>query len=278
MIERSPLVERNKENSVTMYLTPDKSDAVLNFSLEESPRRKASTINMIDEQLQEIERMLILHKKAKEEDAANKTRIENASIALSLATPRVDLISPRIDTRETSSFVSPRDLGTARERKYYEYVMDEITEQGKYTGEKYIGKRQGKGVFQYNEGYKYEGNWQNDEMSGYGVLTCADGKVLYAGDWNKGKFDGRGTLYNQNPTVGKFDGSDFQELGGMWVKYEGTFKDSKKNGMGTVSLVNGDLFVGLFVDDIVHGQGSYTKEDGTTIVGLWQNNKLAVQF
>lgn len=249
MVEKIPSDERNKENYNVVYLTPDKS----NQSLDASELNRSSTTNLFDEQIQSIERMLILHKKSQEEH----------------------LTEPK-----NHDYLSVPSSPTMRERAYYQYVCSEESELGKYTGEKYIGKRHGKGVFHYKEGYKYEGGWQNDEMSGYGVLVGANGRVLYAGEWQKGKFHGRGTLYNQDPSLknDRFDGTNFERMGDLWLKYEGSFSNAKKNGIGTVALANGDLFVGSFVNDVVHGQGSYTKADGTTIIGSWQNNKLVSRF
>ena len=40
----------------------------------------------------------------------------------------------------------------------------------------------GKGVFYYEDGNKYEGNFKNDKASGYGILTDNNGTV-YEGEW-----------------------------------------------------------------------------------------------
>jgi len=74
-----------------------------------------------------------------------------------------------------------------------------------------------------------------------------------------------------------FDYTNFDNLGESWVKYEGDFKDDAKDGVGTLYLVNGDKFFGSFVNDRVHGKGSYHIENAQekkVITGEWNTNKL----
>ena len=59
--------------------------------------------------------------------------------------------------------------------------------------------RSGYGVFYYNEGGKYKGNWLNNKMHGKGTLEYADGRVAYQGDWSCDELHGKGVLYNQSP-------------------------------------------------------------------------------
>lgn len=68
---------------------------------------------------------------------------------------------------------------------------------GFYEGQKKNGMRSGYGVFYYNEGGKYKGNWLNNQMHGKGTLQYADGRVAYCGDWYHDQLHGKGILYNQ---------------------------------------------------------------------------------
>ena len=43
----------------------------------------------------------------------------------------------------------------------------------------------------YKNGDKYEGEFQNDNITGKGTLTCADGSI-YTGDFMEGKKNGKG--------------------------------------------------------------------------------------
>jgi hypothetical protein len=50
---------------------------------------------------------------------------------------------------------------------------------------------QGKGVFTWPDGRKYEGEYLNDKKHGFGIFTFKDGRV-YEGEWENGKQHGRG--------------------------------------------------------------------------------------
>ena len=42
----------------------------------------------------------------------------------------------------------------------------------------------GKGIYYYSNGnIKYEGDWVNDDLEGYGKYICEDGEY-YIGQWN----------------------------------------------------------------------------------------------
>ena len=40
----------------------------------------------------------------------------------------------------------------------------------------------GHGIFKWNNGEVYEGNWKNDKADGYGEYQSKDG-VIYKGNW-----------------------------------------------------------------------------------------------
>ena len=142
-----------------------------------------------------------------------------------------------------------------------------------------LGKRHGRGNFFYKEGYKYEGNWKDDKMCGFGTLWIEDRRKGYEGEWEDNCFHGRGTMFNTDlKRVVDFDGTDFTKLKGNWLKFEGLFEKGKKHGIGSLLLANGDVFVGNFINDVVHGKGSYTSKKGATFAGLWQINKLVERY
>ena len=49
----------------------------------------------------------------------------------------------------------------------------------------------GKGVFTWTDGRKYEGDYLNDNKEGFGTFWWPDGKI-YKGNWKGGKQDGEG--------------------------------------------------------------------------------------
>ena len=53
----------------------------------------------------------------------------------------------------------------------------------------------GRGVFTWPDGRKYEGEYKDDKKEGYGVFEWTDGKK-YRGHWQNGKQNGEGEFYN----------------------------------------------------------------------------------
>lgn len=157
-------------------------------------------------------------------------------------------------------------------------VVEEYDDGTRYEGEKYLNKRHGKGTFVFEDGFKYNGDWIDDQMSGYGKLFRGQ-FLVYEGDWLHSQLHGKGTMYNHEyrKELEAFDGSDFMKLKGGWTQFEGTFYKGMKNGLGTLSLNNEAHFCGIFKNDVVHGNGSFTQHQKTK-VGRWEQNKLVGWF
>lgn len=68
------------------------------------------------------------------------------------------------------------------------------------------------------------------------------------------------------------------DLENFWERYEGTFKESKKDGIGCLHLKNGEIFLGEFFNDKANGLGVYYKEQEDKIVGMWKDNDLIQKF
>ena len=77
---------------------------------------------------------------------------------------------------------------------------------------------EGKGVFTWLDGRRYEGDYKNDKKEGYGVFTFRDGRV-YEGQWKDSKQHGRGIFKKKNI-----------EREGIWEKGERVkWCDEKEN-------------------------------------------------
>lgn len=163
----------------------------------------------------------------------------------------------------------------------YQQVYEVYDDGAKYEGEKFLGKRHGKGTYYYKEGYKYEGSWDQDIMSGYGVLWLTDELKWYEGEWQNNVFHGRGSLYNlyiEKLDLEKYYVEDFDKIENGWIKYEGQFQEGLKHKFGIILLSNGDSFIGNFKKNKLEGRGSYTKPNKPVIVGQWENNKLKTLY
>lgn len=65
----------------------------------------------------------------------------------------------------------------------------------KYEGNTICGLREGKGKFNFSNGYACDGDWRNDRLEGTGVITSMCGKVVYEGEFRDSQLHGRGIFY-----------------------------------------------------------------------------------
>jgi hypothetical protein len=88
----------------------------------------------------------------------------------------------------------------------------------------------GKGVFTWASGWKYDGEYKDGLMHGFGVFTSPDGSV-FEGQFKNDKKH-KGTLTSPDGSV-----------------YKGYFKNNKKHGRGHLTLSNGTVSIGNFNQD-----------------------------
>ena len=117
-------------------------------------------------------------------------------------------------------------------------------EDGKFRGNMINGKREGYGVFYYNDGSQYWGNWLNGKRSGEGKYISCKGSV-YNGNWENDMKNGKGNIKYLN-------GNNYD---GYWV-------NDKFSGQG-VLVYNNKKYIGIFENgnpkgkfNIVYGDGS----------------------
>ena len=167
--------------------------------------------------------------------------------------------------------------------------------EGDFKGYKYVGewknnKRHGQGIFTFGpgdrEGDTYEGEFKDGVFHGQGTYTFRYGEWKgdkYVGEWKNDVVEGQGTYTwaNGNKYVGGWKADVFHGKGTFtWAngdKFEGEYKDGKKyNGLFTFSPDSdwaGDTYEGQYNEsEQMHGEGVYTKADGTTYVGIFKND------
>ena len=94
----------------------------------------------------------------------------------------------------------------------------------------------GTGTYIFSDGGKYSGQWKNLRQHGKGSATLATGST-YEGDWNNGLISGKG-IYTWAPGTG-----------GPWKKYDGSFVNHKKHGVGILTYIDGRTFNVVFNND-----------------------------
>ena len=73
-----------------------------------------------------------------------------------------------------------------------------------YTGEWKDGKKNGKGVYVYQNGHKYDGEWKDNKRNGFGKYIWPDGKY-FEGQWKNEWRNGKGVIYQ--PSLDYFEGT-----------------------------------------------------------------------
>lgn len=130
-----------------------------------------------------------------------------------------------------------------------------VTKSGTYTGEVNAkGQVHGKGVFRFNDGASYEGEYKNGKKDGFGTFIFSNGEK-YIGYYRKGVRNGLGTYMFADGCkyVGYFLNGSFNGFGryywpdGDW--FEGEYRDDKRNGLGVYHFANGRWDFGCYIDE-----------------------------
>jgi len=120
--------------------------------------------------------------------------------------------------------------------------------------------KNGFGIMTWSDGSSYEGYWKNGQSHGEGVFKMGgkSGSIAeyYEGDFKFDKKDGYGTLV-------MITGDKYV---GMWV-------NNKMEGKGTFYYSNGDTYTGNYLENLKHGEGTYFYYNGDKYAGEWRNNK-----
>ncbi len=194
------------------------------------------------------------------------------------------------------------------------FIFYPVLSQNKYEGEaKEDGTPHGKGIMQWGDSLRFEGNFKEGIPFGSGKIVCnqkdnsytyvgeilgnknSDGLVeivingkgvsvwengcKYEGNFTNGKRNGKGIfIWNNGETYeGDFVNGRQQGKGKyIWSKgdsYEGDFVNGRQHGKGKYVWSYGDSYEGDFVDDIRVGRGKYIWANGDEYEGDFANGK-----
>ena len=196
---------------------------------------------------------------------------------------------PQQNTFDTLQKTYPREMDLLL--KKYPMDIDDpdkrweciTSNEGKYIGQinAKTGKLEGKGIFMWNNGEKYIGNWKDGCMNGEGALFDKDNKKIFEGHYLNNKKYGQGKLYIKDNEYyeGEFfndkmegKGSYHYENGDIW---EGDFKNNMKNGVGIMTYHDNknDIFLYEFENDNYMGSTKLSQQEKTNIKSLLQEEK-----
>ncbi|KAL4088044.1 hypothetical protein PRIC1_012474 [Phytophthora ramorum] len=160
----------------------------------------------------------------------------------------------------------------------------------KYEGEFLQGFRHGHGVFTSHHGTRvYDGEWSRSERHGLGKERWLDTGDRYEGEYQHDVFHGKGVL-TRGSSKSKYDG-EFQNgrrhgYGRMEFAAaantsmnssaaSGAFKKiigaAIATGTGQPLSTGLAVYVGSWKDGRMHGEGKYTRGDGSFYEGSWRD-------
>ena len=117
-----------------------------------------------------------------------------------------------------------------------------------YKGEFNNSKKEGKGILYFKNGDRYEGEFKGDIIEGNGIMYFINGDK-YDGEWKNEKMDGKGKY--------------FYRKGG---RYEGNFKEGKKeDDEGKIYDSDEGYEVGKFEDDKKKGNFKVYDKEGNLV-------------
>jgi len=150
-----------------------------------------------------------------------------------------------------------------------------------YIGQVAAGKRQGLGVADLANGERQAGDWDADRLSGLGIVRLGDG-TRYAGQWRDGQSTGLGV--REKPDIERAEGNFVAgHLEGLGVRrtlanpnvvQSGEFQADRLDGPGVEAVGDRERYEGGFRNGRRQGYGHITGADGKVRAGLWEDGKL----
>jgi hypothetical protein len=151
----------------------------------------------------------------------------------------------------------------------------------KYSGDFKKGLSHGKGTLYFANGNRYTGDWMQGWREGLGIYYFTNGNT-FTGNFKKNRFNGGGSMTFQsgNKFVGNYENDLPNGTGTFYFasgdRYEGNFKNGKYEGAGTMFYKNKEKYVGEWANNQRHGKGKMYRADGSMIDGTWVDGTMQV--
>ena len=148
-----------------------------------------------------------------------------------------------------------------------------------YSGNFFLGKKQGVGRYYYSNGDIYEGYWFDDLRNDFGILKFKNGDS-YTGEFIKDIKHGIGIFYNEQNGdyyIGEFEYNQKQGIASIYndncnYEYEGCVSKGVKEGMG-IYKNSKILYKGEFKNNLYNGYGKILN-GGSMIEGIFKNGDV----
>ncbi|XP_075313850.1 radial spoke head 10 homolog B [Odontesthes bonariensis] len=158
----------------------------------------------------------------------------------------------------------------------------------KYEGEFVSNMPMGRGTYTWPDGSTYTGEVYNGVRHGMGTYKCAKNSLSYTGQWDKGKWHGKGTAYYNEDKTSWYIGDWVMNNREGWGErcypsgniYSGEWKNNTRHGEGAMRWQRMEQqYVGKWQDGVQHGRGTHVwisvRTDGSQYS---QNNQYKGDF
>ncbi|XP_019725944.1 radial spoke head 10 homolog B isoform X2 [Hippocampus comes] len=137
-----------------------------------------------------------------------------------------------------------------------------------YKGNWVLNKREGWGIRRYPSGNIYFGEWKHNLRNGDGTMRWLNQGQVYIGNWHDGVQQGHGThVWLMKRTE---PGAEFRPSN----QYTGNFFHGYRHGPGIFYYAGGATYEGGWQDNKKHGKGKVTLKDGYVFQGQFLNDKM----
>lgn len=159
----------------------------------------------------------------------------------------------------------------------------------RYVGDFKSGEINGYGVAVYPDSSKYLGEWKSRFPEGRGTFTQADGKRIH-GIWKRGQLVeavSKITMTTPEPKTISMEkkgqtgcvSGDCQNGQGTYVyadgsTYTGTFRQGKRHGNGEFRSSANETYTGEFQNNYFHGKGKLVQASGKMLDGIWEQGEF----
>lgn len=167
------------------------------------------------------------------------------------------------------------------DRQHIIKLVQDLKPYMKFVEEGYEGEynendeRHGHGIYRYEDGDVYEGEWKNGNEHGHGKYTSVTGD-MYEGEWKDGLKHGHGIYRYAKGDVheggwqnGKKHGHGIMRYAGGVIVFEGEYRDGTWNGYGTYKWSSGEGYEGEYVNGKRKGRGIWRHPNGDFYEAEW---------
>ena len=182
-------------------------------------------------------------------------------------------------------------------KKCNDYATQEFNNSS-YKGQLWENSRSGMGMYYWEKGSCYIGNWRSGNQYGMGMyISCEENEIrncplgmYYVGEWSSDEKSGKGSCYDRYGNLiyrGTFADDwptqTYPMTGNNTYKFEcieypggdcyiGETMDRKRDGRGVYIWSNGNMWYGSWLDDKKDGYGIYMPYQGEISIGVWESD------